>query len=112
MRQFSEVTLKVTVEKPYVGETRQLLVQAVDTIHESNYVFEHRVTDIDVPAPANADEGTEAEEISEDRIYVIVPETVQVTPPDSSPRSILHGARPPDGAVRPSRIGHARMRDH
>jgi hypothetical protein len=91
MRQFSEVTLKVTVEKPYVGETRQLLVQAVDTIHESNYVFEHRVTDIDVPAPANADEGTEAEEISEERIYVIVPETVQVTPPDSSPRSIFMG---------------------
>jgi hypothetical protein len=65
MRQFSEVTLKVTVEKPNVGETRQLLVQAVDTIHESNYVFEHQVTDADVPAPANADEGTEAEEISE-----------------------------------------------
>jgi hypothetical protein len=40
MREFSEVTLKVTVEKPHVGETRQLLVQAVDTIHESNYVFE------------------------------------------------------------------------
>src|ERR1035441_9511686 len=49
MRQFSEVTLKVTVEKPNVGETRQLLVQAVDTIHESNYVFDHQVTDIDVP---------------------------------------------------------------
>ena len=45
MRQFSEVTLKVTVEKPYVEETRQLLVQAVDTIHESNFVFEHQVTE-------------------------------------------------------------------
>jgi len=32
MREFSEVTLKVTVEKLHVGETRQLLVQAVDTI--------------------------------------------------------------------------------
>ena len=62
MRQFSEVTLKVTIEKPCVAETRQLLVQAVDTIHESNFVFEHLVTDKDVPAPANADEGTEDEE--------------------------------------------------
>ena len=78
MREFSEVTLKVTVEKSYVGETRQLLVQAVDTIHESNYVFEHQVTDVDVPAPANADEGAEAEDISEERIYVIVPKTVQI----------------------------------
>jgi len=88
MRQFSEVTLKMTIEKPYVAETRQLLVQAVDTIHESNFVFEHLVTDKNVPAPANADEGTEEEELSEERIYVIVPMTVQVTPPDSSPRSI------------------------
>jgi peptidyl-tRNA hydrolase len=88
MRQFTEVTLKVTIEKPYVTETRQLLVQAVDTIHESNFVFEYLVTEKDVPAPMNADEGTEEEELAEERIYVIVPMTVQVTPPDSSPRSI------------------------
>ncbi len=88
MRQFSEVTLKVTVEKPYAAETRQLLVQAVDTIHESNFVFEHQVTEKDVSAPANANEGTEEEEPSEERIYVIVPKTVQVAPPDSSTVSI------------------------
>jgi hypothetical protein len=68
MRQFSEVTLKVTVEKPYVEETRQLLVQAVDTIHESNFVFEHQVTEKDVPAPPNANEVTEEEELSEERM--------------------------------------------
>jgi len=68
MRQFSEVTLKVTVEKPYVEETRQLLVQAVDTIHESNFVFERQVTEKDVPAPANANEVTEEEELSEERM--------------------------------------------
>ena len=89
MREFSEVTLKVTVEKSYVGETRQLLIQAVDTIHESNYVFEHQLTDMPVPAPANAEEGLENEEVPEERIYVIVPKTVQATPPDSSAVSIV-----------------------
>lgn len=81
MRKFTEVTLKVVVESPDVKDTRRLLIQAVDTIHEDNYVFTDAITQVEVSAPENASDMMNSDDDDapeEPRIYVLLPEGVQV----------------------------------
>src|ERR1017187_2967354 len=80
MREFSEITLKVVVDRTDVTAARAVLTQCVDIIHEDSYVYRDHLSDVPVDDASSIDDPEIDVPVveEEERIYVIVPLTVQI----------------------------------
>lgn len=53
---YSKIILEVVVETENVATVRQLLVEALDTVHDNSTVFSHTMADEVTTRPDNADD--------------------------------------------------------